>query len=317
VAPSLQNVMLPAELLEDPEAEQIYSEAVQDCVTHYRTIFLNLTEIFKKEIPQSDFKTEAGWENACRAKALDLSRGLLPAGSKTSLGMTVNGRELAHMLRKLLASPLGEVRAMAGRLHEEGVKVLPTLVRHVAPSEYRQKTAALAAEVWQIMKGEEPAFVPPVYQKPFDVRLFQYPSSERALVFDLAAWILYKTANTEGDWTWEGLRWHLGHIAYDRVLLLVTSYLHLRGNWDVPGRALEHAHCSAEILVDYGAWRDIQRHRMCPNCCRAGRPGWAIRCVRNCRGIGAGRSLPGRHAGRSSSRSASVKDHKHVYRIHD
>jgi thymidylate synthase ThyX len=159
VAPGLQNVMLPAELLEDPEAEQIYSEAVQDCVTHYRTIFLNLTEIFKKEIPQSDFKTEAGWENACRAKALDLSRGLLPAGSKASLGMTVNGRELAHMLRKLLASPLGEVGAVAARLHEEGVKILPTLVRHVAPSDYRLRTRALAEEVWGLLKEATPLLV--------------------------------------------------------------------------------------------------------------------------------------------------------------
>jgi thymidylate synthase ThyX len=35
-----------------------------------------------------------------------------------------------------------------------------------------------------------------------------------------------------------------------------------RGKWDQPLRALEHLYYTFEILVDFGAFRDIQRHRM-------------------------------------------------------
>ena len=43
----------------------------------------------------------------------------------------------------------------------------------------------------------------------------------------------------------------------------MTSTSQRRGKHDQPLRALEHLTYTFDILVDFGAFRDIQRHRMC------------------------------------------------------
>ena len=43
---------------------------------------------------------------------------------------------------------------------------------------------------------------------------------------------------------------------------VVDAYLSRRGKHDAPGRALERIACTVEMTMDYGAYRDIQRHRM-------------------------------------------------------
>jgi thymidylate synthase ThyX len=44
---------------------------------------------------------------------------------------------------------------------------------------------------------------------------------------------------------------------------IIEEYLKRRGKHDQPLRALEHLTYTFDILVDFGAFRDIQRHRMC------------------------------------------------------
>jgi len=44
---------------------------------------------------------------------------------------------------------------------------------------------------------------------------------------------------------------------------VITAALEKRGTHDAPPREFEHAVFAHEIIVDYGAWRDIQRHRIC------------------------------------------------------
>jgi thymidylate synthase ThyX len=43
---------------------------------------------------------------------------------------------------------------------------------------------------------------------------------------------------------------------------VIDTYLSNRGPYDQPLRALEHLTYTFEMLLDYGAYRDIQRHRM-------------------------------------------------------
>ena len=43
---------------------------------------------------------------------------------------------------------------------------------------------------------------------------------------------------------------------------VIDTYLSQRGKHDAPGRALERISVTMELTMDYGAWRDVQRHRM-------------------------------------------------------
>lgn len=66
-------------------------------------------EKFKSE------KDEKGWKNACKAKALDVARGFLPAGTTTNLSWTTDFRQAADKIEELLFHPLAEVRDIANR----------------------------------------------------------------------------------------------------------------------------------------------------------------------------------------------------------
>ncbi len=58
----------------------------------------------------------------------------------------------------------------------------------------------------------------------------------------------------------------LGQDAKKRV---VDEYLKRRGKHDAPGRALERVFCTVEMTMDYGAFRDVQRHRMATQAAQA------------------------------------------------
>jgi thymidylate synthase ThyX len=51
-------------------------------------------------------------------------------------------------------------------------------------------------------------------------------------------------------------------LAAEEKLRILDEYLKRRGPHDQPLRALEHLTYTFDVLVDFGAYRDIQRHRM-------------------------------------------------------
>jgi thymidylate synthase ThyX len=64
-----------------------------------------------------------------------------------------------------------------------------------------------------------------------------------------------------------GMAWlqtmeHVSKLSPEARLQIIDAYLHRRGSHDQPLRALEHLYYSFDIVLDYGAYRDIQRHRM-------------------------------------------------------
>jgi thymidylate synthase ThyX len=80
-----------------------------------------MTEHFEKTFAAE--KDGLGWKNACKAKALDVARGFLPAGTTTNLSWTTDFRQAADKIEELLFHPLEEVREIA----EKSVAILSKL----------------------------------------------------------------------------------------------------------------------------------------------------------------------------------------------
>jgi thymidylate synthase ThyX len=163
--------------------------------------------------------------------------------------MTINGRALEHLLSKMLSHPLPEVRDLATAMKAEALHVIPTLIKYAAPNAYMQETpkavVALAAEV----AGQaEPA-------PTRGVRLLRAPEEAET---HLAAAILYTASRLPYEQLLEEARKQPREVR-ERI---ITEYLARRGPHDAPLRALEHLSYTFEVLVDFGAYRDLQRHRM-------------------------------------------------------
>ena len=66
-----------------------------------------------------------------KAKALDLLRGLLPAGSLSHMGIYATGQTYEQLILHLLAHPLPEARSYGAMILEEVQTVMPSFVTRV------------------------------------------------------------------------------------------------------------------------------------------------------------------------------------------
>jgi thymidylate synthase ThyX len=223
-----------------------YSAAVNTVTNHVRDT-----------IPRDPDDSEFVYRQATRAKALDATRGMLPAASLSNLGIYGTGQAYEALLLRMRAHPLPEARHYSELILHELRKVIPSFLRRVDLadrggrwSEYLAETRGdTAAEVERLF-GEvavDPA--PEVSLVDFD------PDAEVKL---LAA-ICYSHSHLSETALLDRVR-RLG--AEDRLALMRAYVGERRNRRHKPGRAFERVGYRFDVLSDYGAFRDLQRHRM-------------------------------------------------------
>jgi hypothetical protein len=155
------------------------------------------------------------------------------------------------------ANPLPEARAYAAMMLDELRKVIPSFLRRVdlpdrggAWSAYLADTRAAMEDVAdRTFAGAPPEPRPAVTLVDFD------PDGEDKV---LTAMLYPYTALPEGQVA-DAVR----RMSADERVALVRAYAGDRTNRrHKPGRALERTDYRFDVLTDYGAFRDLQRHRM-------------------------------------------------------
>jgi thymidylate synthase ThyX len=234
-----------------------YAEAMERIFELYSAGLEHVREWAAAQHPRGD-EPQAVWERSIKAKALDAMRGLLPAASLSHVGVYASGQAYEQLLLRLLASPLPEAREFGERALVELRKVIPAFVKRVdmpdrggAWIEYLREVRARASRAVarfgldDARAGEEPPAV----------RLEHTEGSEADL---LAACLFESTGAPE-----EELRAATERLTPDECAELVAELAGVRGNRrHKPGRGWEALRYRFEIVSDYGAFRDLQRHRM-------------------------------------------------------
>ncbi len=210
-------------------------------------------ELYPRQPGDGDFT----WRQAVKAKALDSLRGLLPAGSLSNVGIYGTGQAYEALLLRMRANPLPEARAYAALMLDELRKVIPSFLRRVdlpdrggAWSAYLADTRAAMEEVAaRLFAGTQPEPRPTVSLVDFD------PDGEDKV---LTAMLYPYTSLPEGQ-----VATAVRRMTNDERLAVVRAYAGERTNRrHKPGRALERTDYRFDVLADYGAFRDLQRHRM-------------------------------------------------------
>lgn len=235
--------------LEGTAAGTLYHETVRSLFETYTSLLPPVIDSIKTVLPRQPKQTERGYHTACRAKALDLLRYLLPAGTLTNLGMTINGRALEHLLTKMLSHPLQEVQRLGALLKGEALHVMPTLLKYARYNVY------MAATDKAIRDTAHTLFEHITPQDSASVTLVQAPDDPET---QLVAAILYGYSHHP----WAQVYSHARAMSDTQRVQVIDDYLQRRGPHDQPLRALEHLTYTFEMLLDYGAYRDIHRHRM-------------------------------------------------------
>ncbi len=209
-------------------------------------------------LPRPEGVGAAAHNATIRAQALDALRGLLPAATRSNVGIFGTGQGYESLLLHLRAHPLAEARACAEAMKRELDQVIPAFLTRVDRPERggvwttylratRDATAAVAAD---LLGGAAAEPGDAVTLTDFD------PDGEVKVV----AAALY-AASTLPDAQLQAAARRLDPGQRAAVL---RAYVGERQNRrHKPGRAFERAVYRFDIVADYGAFRDLQRHRLC------------------------------------------------------
>jgi thymidylate synthase ThyX len=239
-----------------------YERAMDALFTTYAESLPRLRAWADAQFPPPDGESSAAHRRAIQAKALDLLRGLLPAASLSHMGIYATGQTYEQLILHLLAHPLPEARDY-GRMLLDAVKaVIPSFVARVErPDRGGEWIGFLeareqAAERWVARLGLDRGrrSADGEATRP-SVRLLHVDGDEDAL---LAA-LLFEAAGASEEDT----RIRLSALGADERARLLADLVGARANRrHRPGRGFEALRYRFEIVSDYGAFRDLQRHRM-------------------------------------------------------
>ncbi|MGH2906112.1 MAG: FAD-dependent thymidylate synthase [Solirubrobacterales bacterium] len=236
-----------------------YEETMDFLFSTYSSALPRVMEWVASEYPAGDGEDPAAHQRAVKAKALDLLRGLLPAASLSHMGMFATGQAYESLLLHLFASPLPEAQAYGKVILGELQKVIPSFVQRVDNPErggrwveYLQSLRSSSTE-WAGKLGiGEPQS--DVETGPY-VRLLHHEGDERrlatALLFEAGAASETETAAAVEKLDQATLTALIGDLVGER-----------ENRRHRPGRGFESLRYRFEIVSDYGAFRDLQRHRM-------------------------------------------------------
>ena len=233
-------------------SENLYRRTVSSLMSAYAELTPKAIDKIKLLLPRGEKQSEIAYNAACRAKACDVLRYILPAATFTNIGLTINARALEHMITKLLSNPLAEAQRLGNMIKAEAEKIIPTLLKYADHNGYIAETNSVMSRI-----ASEALTAPSAIENASenDVSLIRFESDVED---QLVASILYGYTQTAAAELMVAVR----SMTADQKERVIDEYLSRRGKWDEPLRALEHIYYTFEVLVDYGAFRDIQRHRM-------------------------------------------------------
>ena len=241
----------------DPRFGPAYERALDDLFETYARLLAAAGKWVAERFPAAEGESAAAHRRAVRAKALDLVRGVLPAASLSHVGMYASGQTYEQLVLHLLAHPLVEARAYGEMLLGELQRIIPSFVVRVPRAdrggrwiEYlreRRGSADAVAERLGLTHGTE--------ESAPSVRLLRAHGTEEEL---LAALVYESAAVSEADALAAVAR--LG--PRERAELIRELVGDRENRRHRPGRGFETVRYRFEIVSDYGAFRDLQRHRL-------------------------------------------------------
>jgi thymidylate synthase ThyX len=249
---------VPAELeLGDERLREEFTEAMDLAFSTYARWIPEVEAHFRRKYPKAAGDSDAVYRSVIRAKALDTLRGLLPAATTSNVGLFGSGQAYEALLMRMFAHPLEEVRGHAAAMLGELRQVIPAFLSRVDQAARGARWIDYLATTRVTFAPAAMAALEPVAAEARDeVTLTDYdPDGESKVV----AAALYGASHLPDD----QLLAHVRRLPADARTALLRAYVGERVNRrHKPGRAFERTRYRFDILSDYGAFRDLQRHRM-------------------------------------------------------
>lgn len=234
-----------------------YQQAMNQLFVQYSALIPQTIALLQQEFPQQPEQSDKAYMNALKAKALDLLRGLLPAATLSHMGIYASGQTYERLVMHLLAHPLAEANNYGEMLLQELRTVIPAFMTRVDKPDrggrwvqhLQTRSQRLADFYQQLDIATEDTQAPP------SVQLLHVDGNiEDLLVAELA-----ETSTVNETQMRSAVTKMDSQQQAQAVATLVGDRENRRHGL---GRGWERLRYRFEIVSDYGAFRDLQRHRM-------------------------------------------------------
>ncbi|MFH0829040.1 MAG: FAD-dependent thymidylate synthase [Candidatus Kerfeldbacteria bacterium] len=266
----------------------LYISTADMLFTTYEKVLAGMIEYYRARYPKPTDLTDKMYAAKLKARSLDVARYLLPAGTLTNFGMIMSARALRHAISKMKGHPFQEVRDIGNDVEaaavnpaynphrakiqplleslaekapdeasalQESLKLqiegAPTLVKHTEPKPYFDGVAAIGARYAKELGVMEPKGA----AQPRADYIVERISPEDELI----ATILYSGSRAP----FREIVHAVSKCDNAKKREIISAVQSRRGerdwvtrHFEVPGGFI------FDILFDYGAFRDLQRHRI-------------------------------------------------------
>jgi thymidylate synthase ThyX len=234
----------------------------------YDRLTADLLALLIEHVPRPDDVEQRPFERTLRARAFDVSRSLLPLATITSLGQVVSARVLERQISRLLSDPFPEVRRIGAELRRaceepaetpgtngsaEPPRAAPTLVKYTHPIPYLTETWR---ELQDVARSELASLGPADRSRTVELAEDESPLDEAVTT------LLYK-ADLSGH-SYRQIQVVVRAMSEGRKREVLKRATARRGPHDELLRELQVGYAfKFDILMDYGSFRDMHRHRRC------------------------------------------------------
>lgn len=207
----------------------------------------------KKVRPLAEGENLGAYNRTLKAEAFDAARYLLTPAIYTKWGMVADARTLSDIITELRSHPLAEFRLVGERIKEQAEQVLPTLLTHAKPNAFQQQLHEDLPKIAEELgvRSIEPQTGPGEGH----TTLIGYDAN---LDDRLLASLLYESSQMP----FSALVERVQALSAEQREQLLDRVMAARGSHDAWPQGLEGGDMfEFETVLDFGAYRDIGRHR--------------------------------------------------------
>lgn len=241
----------------DEATRDTYRKSMDEIFRLYSAMILKLAQYLRQQSQVPQTEQNAAWQEAIRTQACYVLQQVLPAATKSTVGIYASVQALENLVTRLQSDELPEAVLAGQKLLDHARQVIPTYLEMTDKPSHGGATIAYKANTFFDVKGLAEEYLPNNHSLESEaIQLSSvWPRNELALVPDM----IYEHSNLSLKEI-EGI---VGKWSYDKKCSIFQAYIGERLNRrHQPGRTLEKAHYSWDLLCDYRVFIDLQRHRM-------------------------------------------------------
>jgi len=250
-----------------PEIEKIglkeeYEEVMNNLFETYTLLYQKYFDFLKNRYPEEK-------EIVLKTKAFDVVRLILPLSTLGQLALFGNGQAFEYLINRSLNHHLEEIKWLGKRAKEELDKIIPAFLRRIEKEEskeYRKYLGERSERIKECLANLNNTRINEdkdisvnlrnQYTRSSAVKLIEYDKDGEDKII---AGLLYQEIKEPWEKIFEKVK-RLSVFEKEKILEKVLKDRKYR--WYKVPRAFENVYLRFEILVNIGAWRDLQRHRM-------------------------------------------------------